>query len=205
MQPQPNKADAKRGRPRSEQAHAAVLESTYRLLCSEGYGRLTIESIAKDAKVGKPTIYKWWPAKAALALEAFLAHAKKAVPIPDTGAIATDLELYLGALSRRLCTTPDGDILASLFNEARQDKEFSRSFSEQFLDIRRNHLRQMLKQGQLRGEIRSNLNLDLALNLIYGPLWFWILLQKEPVHGAKVKEWVDLALTGLRLHPIELP
>ena len=62
-----------RGRRRSERSHEAILAATQRLLLERGYRELTIEGIAARAGVGKQTIYRWWPSKAALVLEAYLA------------------------------------------------------------------------------------------------------------------------------------
>ena len=107
------------------------------------------------------------------------------------------LRIYLSALSKRLCTTRDGEILAGLFYEARQNPAFAQMFLEQFLNVRREHLRAMLQRGQARGEIRPEVSLDVALNMIYGPRWYWILIRKEPVDVTEVNELVNLALKGL--------
>lgn len=89
----------RRGRPRSVASHQAVLTTVARLLDVEqvGYDALTIERIAAEAGVGKQTIYRWWSSKAAVVLEALLAgHMRmEFAPLPDTGALRTDLHQWM--------------------------------------------------------------------------------------------------------------
>ncbi|MGN6128586.1 MAG: TetR/AcrR family transcriptional regulator [Humibacter sp.] len=94
--------DTQRGRPRSAQARTAIIASTRRLLHEQGYERMTIEGIAADSGVGKPTIYRWWPSKAAVTAEALLAELVPAetVTVPNTGDIRRDLASWLTASSR---------------------------------------------------------------------------------------------------------
>lgn len=92
--------DARRGRPRSESAHRAVLTATARLLDTVPYGEVTVEAIAAEAGVGKQTIYRWWPHKAAVVLEAMLAGYVDLTlaPLPDTGDLRADLTVWMDAM-----------------------------------------------------------------------------------------------------------
>ena len=74
------------GRPRSEESRQSILRSTLKLLKQEGgFSELSIEAIAADAGVGKTTVYRWWPTKAALVADAFSASADHELRFPDTG------------------------------------------------------------------------------------------------------------------------
>lgn len=92
--------EPRRGRPRSEAAHRAVLDAAARLLDATPYEEITVEGIAAEAKVGKQTIYRWWPNKAAVVLEAILAgHARlELAPVPDTGDLRADLTAWMDTM-----------------------------------------------------------------------------------------------------------
>ncbi|MFE4458773.1 TetR/AcrR family transcriptional regulator, partial [Nocardia tengchongensis] len=89
---------------RNAKSHQAILDATFDLAVRNGYGKLTIEAIAAQAGVGKQTIYRWWPSKGAIALEAINDHVGSATDFPDTGDIAADLTTQITALSRMLAS-----------------------------------------------------------------------------------------------------
>src|SRR5512142_3275374 len=101
------------GRPRSEQARTAILRSTLRLLKKTPLPELSIEAIAADANVGKATVYRWWPSKAALVADAFSCSAKEELRFPDTGSIRKDLSTQMKQLVNVL-KSPRGRIVAAL-------------------------------------------------------------------------------------------
>src|SRR5438270_5714664 len=113
------------GRPRSEEARRAVLTAAARLVRRHGYGSLTMEAIAREAGVSKQTVYRWWPQKAAVVLEALNEAARAVAPIPDTGSLESDLRLFIrrtvaGASRNRR-------MLAGMMAEAQLDDAFGRS------------------------------------------------------------------------------
>src|SRR5580704_9361239 len=79
------------GRPRSEQARVAILRSTLKLLGENGFSELTIEAVAARAGVGKATVYRWWPNKAALIADAFASSTTRKLHFPDTGSVRADM------------------------------------------------------------------------------------------------------------------
>src|ERR1700683_4080414 len=108
------------GRPRSESAHQAILAAAAHLVARDGYGRVTVEAIAREAGVSKQTVYRWWPAKAAIILEALNAAAATIAPATDTGSLSTDLRTFL----RRTVAGADGGnsrLLAALMAAAQLD------------------------------------------------------------------------------------
>src|ERR1017187_2187402 len=92
-----NNAGGKRlpGRPRSEQARVAILRSTSRLLQRTGFAELSIEAIAAHAGVGKATVYRWWPDKGALVVDAFASSAEDQLHFPDSGSVYKDMSLQM--------------------------------------------------------------------------------------------------------------
>jgi len=92
-EPQDNGARRLPGRPRSEEARRAIFRSTLKLLQNTGFAELTIEAIAADAGVGKATVYRWWPNKGALVVDAFASSAEHQLHFPDTGSVYRDVSL----------------------------------------------------------------------------------------------------------------
>src|SRR5579859_2496133 len=86
------------GRRRSENSHRAILQATMEVLEETGYRAMTIEAIAERAGVGKKTIYRWWPSKAAVALEALTSHTEVQERFSDTGSLEGDLLSYVELL-----------------------------------------------------------------------------------------------------------
>src|SRR5271166_4482451 len=84
------------GRPRSEESRQSILRSTLKLLKRDGgFAELSIEAIAADANVGKTTVYRWWPSKAALVADAFFASAEEVLQFPNTGSVQRDMSLQM--------------------------------------------------------------------------------------------------------------
>src|SRR5580704_236001 len=115
------------GRPRSEQARRAIFRSTLKLLRRSSFSGLTIEAIAADANVGKATVYRWWPSKGALAVDAFAASIEHQLHFPDTGSVYKDLSRqmnqFLGLLHSRR-----GRIVASLLGAGQSDPDLLEAF-----------------------------------------------------------------------------
>src|SRR5271165_3891462 len=134
------------GRPRSEHARQAILRSTMHLLQKTGFPDLTIEAIAADAGVGKATVYRWWPNKGALVVDAFASVTEKKLHFPDTGSVYRDMSLqmnqFLGILRTRR-----GRIVAALLGAGQSDPELLGAFREHFLRPRRQEAYQTLRRG----------------------------------------------------------
>src|ERR1700689_5196433 len=114
---------AQRGRPRSPEADRAILTAAVELLADRGLAAMSIEEVAARAGVGKATIYRRWPSKGLLALDAFVASFLAAQPPPDTGTLRGDLIAALHAWVRAVTQTPMGPMLTSLIAEAQHDPE----------------------------------------------------------------------------------
>src|SRR5512145_1675741 len=123
------------GRPRSESSRLAILAAALAVLRQEGYAALNIEGIARAAGVGKQTIYRWWPSKAAIVLEALRESADREQAVATKGTLAEDLEAFFKSTFRAI-TRDDGygPLLRALMAEAQRDEEFARSFREVFVE-----------------------------------------------------------------------
>ncbi len=153
-EPDTQQEPSARGRRRSDRVHQAILQATVDVLAQAGYRALTIEAIAARAGVGKKTIYRWWPSKAALALEALTAHANVHVPFRDTGSLSGDLLAYFERSFPAL-QGESGTLLRGLAAEAQLDANFAQDFQRLFIVPRREALVALLQRGVQRGELAA--------------------------------------------------
>jgi AcrR family transcriptional regulator len=181
------------GRPRSESARQAILAATTRLIGHDGYGRVTMEAIARDAGVSKQTVYRWWPTKAAIVLEALNEGAAAIAPVTDTGSFSTDLRVFMrrtvaGAAGR------NARLLAALMAAAQLDDAFAESFRTGFLARRRQTLRELLEHGRKRDELVTSADLDFLVELAFAALWYRILARNQPLNRRFADQLTDTVL-----------
>lgn len=134
------------GRRRSDQSHRAILQAAKEVLEQVGYRAMTIEAIAARAGVGKKTIYRWWPSKAAVVLEALTSQAEAQAPFSDTGSLEGDLLAYFD-LSFSGLQGKSATVLSGLAAEAQLDPDFAREFQRTFIVPRRQELVALLQRG----------------------------------------------------------
>ena len=186
-----------RGRRRSERAHEAILAATQSLLLERSYRELTIEGIAARAGVGKQTIYRWWPSKAALVLEAYLAGSE-AVPQPAPGgSTRDDVRALLGWLIAVLAEPTGGRVVAGLVGDLQHDRDLAEGFHRDVVPARREAMLAALERGRERGELRADANLELAVDTLHGAVFYRLLLSGEPLDEAFAAGLTDQVLAGL--------
>lgn len=166
-----------RGRPRDEAAHAAILEAARGIVAEAGYGAVTIEAIAARAGVGKQTIYRRWPSKGAVLLDALLDRGR-ALPPPDSGNPRRDLEDYLTLVVEEIAARA-GPSLKGLMAEAQGDAAFAAQFRERFILARRAPLIGLLQRAGVAAA-----ELDFAADLVFGPIWYRLLVGHAPLDAA---------------------
>ncbi|QGY40392.1 TetR family transcriptional regulator [Pseudodesulfovibrio cashew] len=160
------------GRRRSPRSHEAILTATIELLEQKGYVSLTIEGIAARAGVGKQTIYRWWPSKAALVIEAYGERLNQRTPAPDTGSVRNDLEVLLTKVFSAISEAPSPCAMIGLMAEAQTDNAIAEQFYSGFIRGRRERVREILERGIRRGEIHPSTDTDVAVDALFGPLWY---------------------------------
>lgn len=195
-QPEPaqKSADCRR---RSERCHQAILAAAAELLEEKGYGGVSVEAIASRAGVGKQTIYRWWPCKASVVMEAYAERVTQNLPLPDTGNVKTDLVELLGQLANVLGTTSAGRALAGLIAEAQTDLHVAQEFRTQLIDCRRAAVQALLQRGIDRGELCPELDLELTIDALCGPIWYRLLLQHAPLNREFAIALVDQLMAGV--------
>ncbi|MFJ5229260.1 TetR/AcrR family transcriptional regulator [Kitasatospora sp. NPDC088391] len=171
---------ARPGRRRSEESRRAILAAAYELLTETGYARLTVEGIAARAGTGKQTVYRWWPGRADVLLEAVTVHARRHIPQPDTGDHAADLRAFLGA-TFAAATPPTVEALRALMAEAQIDPAFGERFRATLLAPRREALGALVSRAHVAGALAAHLTPDDAVDLAFGALWYRLLATREPL------------------------
>ncbi len=183
------------GRPRSEEAHQAILDATLALLSEVGFSALTVEGVANRAGVGKATIYRRWPSKLPLVVEAF-GGLPGFEPV-DTGDLASDLKTMLRNYLQLFNKTPLATVLPSLAGERAHNPELWKHF-DPVLKGRRTPLSDLLERAVERGDLPADLDLDLAADLIVGPIAVRLFFTGGRLSPKMVDPMVDMALDGLR-------
>ncbi len=122
------------GRPRSAEADIAILEAATAILAERGLAGMSMEEVAARAGVGKATVYRRWPSRGALALDAFMSEFRSQLPLPDTGTLRGDLLVALRSWSRAVSKTRAGRMLAGLIAEAQRDPQLATAWRERVFD-----------------------------------------------------------------------
>jgi AcrR family transcriptional regulator len=186
------------GRPRSEESRQSILRSTLKLLKqSGGFSELSIEAIAADANVGKTTVYRWWPTKAALVADAFSASADEELRFPNTGSVYTDISLQMRGLIR-IFRSQRGKVVAALLAGGQSDPELLEAYRDRFLWPRRRQAYETLQRGVDRGELPVGCDFDLILDSLYGPILMRFLIRHVKLEERFADEICDLLLGGLK-------
>jgi AcrR family transcriptional regulator len=187
----------RRGRQRSVEAESAILQAAVELLSKKPLNEVTAEAIAQKAGVSKATIYKWWPNKNLVALDAFGARLQADVTIPNTGSAKRDF-------TRQLQDTiafykgPMGRILRQFLAEGQSDPAFLELFRERFLKSRRDSILAIWRRGVERGEIRGEVEGELVLDLIFGPMVYRLMAGHGPLDENQAVAIIDTLFRGLQ-------
>ena len=172
------------GRRRNEAARRAILDVAVELLGGTGDTPVTIDTIAAAAGVGKQTIYRWWPSKGAVLLEAVAERAGADIPVPDTGSLLGDLGGFLRATFRAVGHERTVSVLRHAMAEAQRDPHAGEHMRA-FIAGRRAVLRGLLERARDRGEVSPGTDLDLVVDQAYGVLWYRILVGHAPLSATE--------------------
>jgi AcrR family transcriptional regulator len=195
-------APAPRGRPRSEKARKAVLDAAAELLLARGLSAVSMDVVAERAGVSKATIYRWWPTKETLALDALYSEWDAGRPHPrDTGSLRGDLLALLRPWARLASSRPYGRVIAALVTEAQTDPVFAAEYRHRVVEPRRDQARAIFRRAIERGEIPADTKIEVALDLLYGPLYHRLLHGHAPLNDRFTQDVIDMALNGIRPAP----
>ena len=168
------------GRPRSETTRHSILRATLHLLEDTTVQSLTIEAIAREAGVGKATIYRWWDSKALVVIDAFVEHHIVRTPMSSDLPPAEALAIHFSALVREYAGW-SGRIVAQIIAEGQSDPTVLREFRERFHYGRRAVVREVLEQWRRGGSIPAPADIEVLADLIYAPVYMRLLLGHSPL------------------------
>ncbi len=191
-----------RGRPRSEKAHQAILTAAAEMLLAGGLSAVSMDAVADRAGVSKATIYRWWPSKETLALDALYTEWAAARPrVRGTRSLRGDLLSLLRPWAGLTSSRPYGRVIAALLTEVQTDPVFAAEYRRRVVEPRREEARDVFRRAIGRGEIPADIKIEVAIDLLYGPLYHRLLHGHLPLNDRFVRDVVDMALAGIQRIP----
>ena len=188
-----------RGRPRSEKARKAIMDAAAELLLARGLSAVSMDAVAERAGVSKATIYRWWPTKESLALDALYTEWAAVQPGPrNTGTLRGDLLSLLRPWARLATSKPYGRVLGGLITQAQTDPDFGAEYLGRVVEPRRDLARAIFHRAIERGEIAADTRVEVAIDMLYGPLYHRLLHGHAPLNDRFVRDVVDMALAGIQ-------
>ena len=198
------------GRPRSSATQQAIMDAAFKLVGTQTYRDVTIEKIAALAKVGKQSIYRWWPTKADLILDAFTQSAIKGMPpvIQSADAFADlerDIARFFAFMRRPLIA---GGV-RSLIAEAQLDDAFRRRLYENVHRVRCEALRRAFRHGIAIGQFRGDLDFDALAHVIHGAFWYRFLsgtaFKADQAYAREIVSLLRPAMAMPSVRPVDIP
>ena len=187
------------GRPRSEAAvsHAGIMDAVYALLKEKPARDLTMDAVAKRAKVGKPTLYKWWPSKAALIMAMFHERFGAILEVPEAATAEEALRIRVKHLIAQ-CNGLFGKVVSDLIAEGQGDPSILKELYESHIRPRRASTMADIERGIASGEFTAETKPELLLDAIVAPVYLRLLLRYPALTQEYGKQVLDQALRSIR-------
>jgi AcrR family transcriptional regulator len=182
------------GARRNPDSAGAILAAAEAVLVEAGYSGFSIEAVARRARAGKPTIYRWWPSKAALLLEVY--QRGKRVDNPDTGNLEDDLVGFLKSLLSHWRETSSGSVFRSLVAEAQSDPVAAAALAD-YAKGRRGHTGQMVERAKARGEVAQDVDATVVADLIASWAWTHLLTNRLDEDETRIRKTVRYLMQGI--------
>jgi AcrR family transcriptional regulator len=198
----PTRTTSRRGRGRgrrpADEVRAEVLDTTSRLLFTAGLAAVTFERVAAESGASKTTLYKWWPSRGALALEAYFRSVQPAPAFPDTGDIAADLTAQLNDFVALITRSPAGRVIAELIGQAQTDSDLAAAYRTHYSRPRRDLAVAALERARDRGQLRPDTDVEAVVDQLWGACYHRLLIPDEPLTDRFATTLVDQLLNGLQ-------
>jgi len=196
-------APARPGRPRSERARRAVLEAAGALLERDGLPAMTMEAIARRSGVSKATIYRWWPSKEAVTLDALAERLAVRLPAaPGRHSLRSELVLRLRSRAAVLRAHPAIlQTLAAVQSRMAADPGLGAAYHDHVSERLHGESRAAFGRARRAGQVRADADLDVALDLLFGGLYLRLLEGLEPCGDDFAERAVDIVLRGVLSSP----
>jgi len=188
--------ETRSGRPRSERRHNAIMQTAIDLVLELGFRAVSIESIAAKAGVAKTTIYRRWPNKAAVVMDAFMVRFGSGTQFPTAKKVTDRIRLQMRTMASEF-RSKDGSLVKALLAEAQFDPELATAFRERWTLPRRKMALAVFQKAISRGELRSDIDLEATIDLLYAPMYYRLQMRTGPLSDAYIDEIFDHAMEGL--------
>lgn len=184
------------GRPRSDSTRAAILLAAYEILMAGGFAAFTIEGVAARAGAGKATIYRWWPSKGALAVEAFMvAVVPRMDSIRETRSAIADLRAQVH-VAARIYRGRAGVLLRELLALSQEDETTRRHLRRDFLEPRRRVGMASVRRALESGELDRSVDPEVLADVLWGPIFHRLLVIYRPMDARSIDRLLDIVLQG---------
>jgi len=185
------------GRPRNPEVDLAIRRAALDLLAEESYDGLSIEAVAARAGYGKAAIYRRWPSKSALVVDAVAACKDEGMQLPDTGSTREDLLVYVRNMVRYLRTSDPGRIMPAMLAELARNPEFAASFRQGLVQPRRALVLEMLRRGVARGDLRPDVDLDIVADAMASVFHYRMFFTGQEIDDDMPARVVDMLWRGI--------
>ncbi|MFC3993447.1 TetR/AcrR family transcriptional regulator [Actinoplanes siamensis] len=176
----------------------AIRNAVMSELAEVGYGRLSIEAVARRAGVGKTAIYRRWSNKLEMVLEIITDVAGRKVPVPDTGSFASDLDLLMMIVSRALQHRVASQIIPDLMAEAARNPQIAETLQRVLRIHQQSVGEKLVGQAVARGELPEGTDPDVAVDLILGPLYWRLAVSRQPIDDDYLEKLAAAVLGSLK-------
>lgn len=167
-------------RTRDEDAKERILCATRDLIAARGPAQVSVTEIAAAAGVGRGTIYRWWPTRSLLVIDALVEMTDSSMPYRNSGDLITDLRRQMRSMVATF-NGPSGALIRELVADGQRDGEIGAAFRAAFFDHRRDQARSFFHAAIDRGDLAPDVDLDPLIYALYAPLWLALLIGHEPL------------------------
>jgi AcrR family transcriptional regulator len=183
------------GARRNPASAEAILEAAEAVLQEDGYSGFSIEAVARRARAGKPTIYRWWPSKAALLIDVY--QRQKHLDYPDTGDLEGDLFGFLSGLLAHWRDTPSGSIFRSIIAEAQSDEAAAKALTA-YAASRRVEQGKITERAKARGEVGDDVDPLQVADMVSSYAWVRLLTGRLNEDEARIRAAVRIIVHGIK-------
>src|ERR1700723_958908 len=183
---------------RPEEIETVIIDTVFENLQKHGFRAVTIESISAKTGIAKTSIYRRWPIKAAMVMEAFLFRIGPGIEFPRKPRYVESIRLQMLALAKAF-RGPFGSMIKALLGEAQFDAELAEAFRTRWITPRREAAKAVIQSAIRNKELRPDIDLDQALDALYGWLYYRLMIESGPLSDACVRGIFSAVLDGLRV------
>ena len=187
---------ARAGRPRSQKLHQAILKAAVDLVLTDGFRAVSMEAIAEKAGVGKMTIYRRWPNKAAIVMDAFVMRVDSDTLFSPGKSFTESIRLQMRTMAKAF-RGKDGALIRALLAEAQFDPELATALRERWTMPRRRMAIKYFEEGVRQGALRPGIDPDAMIDILYAPLYYRLQMGTGPLSDAYVDEIFTHGMKGL--------